>query len=78
MVIGISLIIYISSIYSLKARAKLSPDSIDNSKKVHLHHLNMFGITFLLLNISLDKYKKRTPRKIVGFLIKLVNRSFFS
>ena len=54
MVIGISLIIYISSIYSLKARAKLSADSIDNSKKVHLHHLNMFGITFLLLNISLD------------------------
>jgi len=54
MMVGLSVIIYISSIYSLKTRAKLSANFIDNSKKVHLHHLNMFGITFLLLNIGLD------------------------
>ena len=54
MMVGLSVIIYISSIYSLKSRAKLSANFIDNSKKVHLHYLNLFGITFLLLNIGMD------------------------
>ena len=54
MMVGLSVIIYISSIYSLKSRAKLSANFIDDSKKVHLHYLNLFGITFLLLNIGMD------------------------
>ena len=54
MMVGLSLIVYISSIYSLKTRAKLSANCIDNSKRVHLHYLNLFGITFLLLNIGMD------------------------
>ena len=54
MMIGLGIIIYISSISSLKTRAKLSIDSIDNSKKAHLHYLNMFGITFLFLNIGCE------------------------
>lgn len=54
MMVGLGIIIYISSIYSLKSRAKLSVNFTDNSKKVHLHHLNIFGITFLFLNIGLD------------------------
>ena len=52
MMIGLGVIIYVSSISSLKTRAKLSIDSIDNSKKAHLHYLNMFGLTFLVLNIG--------------------------
>ena len=54
MMVGLSVIVYISSIYSLKTRAKLSSNFTDNSKKVHLHYLNLFGITFLLLNIGMD------------------------
>lgn len=52
MMIGLSIVIYISSIYSLKSRAKLSTTSVDNSKKLHLHYLKSFGYTFLALNIS--------------------------
>ena len=48
MMIGLGVVIYISSISSLKTRAKLSINSIDNSKKAHLHYLNMFGFTFLV------------------------------
>lgn len=54
MMIMLGIIIYISSIYSLKTRAKLSIDSIDNSKKAHLHYLNIFGLTFLFLNIGCE------------------------
>ena len=54
MMIGLGVAIYISSISSLKTRAKLSIDSIDNSKKAHLHYLNMFGFTFLVLNIGCE------------------------
>jgi uncharacterized membrane protein len=52
MMVCVGVIIYISSIASLKSRAKLSPTSLDNSKKAHLHYLNMFGFTFLVLNIA--------------------------
>ena len=52
MMVCIGVMIYISSIASLKSRAKLSPTSLDNSKKAHLHYLNMFGFTFLVLNIA--------------------------
>lgn len=52
MMIGLSIVIYISSIYSLKSRAKLSTTNVDNSKKLHLHYLKSFGYTFLALNIS--------------------------
>ena len=51
MMIGLGVVIYISSISSLKIRAKLSINSIDNSKS-YLHYLNMFGFTFLILNIG--------------------------
>ena len=54
MIIGLGVVIYISSISSLKTRAKLSINSIDNSKKAHLHYLNMFGFTFLILNIGCE------------------------
>lgn len=54
MMIGLGVVIYISSISSLKTRAKLSINSIDNSKKAHLHYLNMFGFTFLILNIGCE------------------------
>jgi len=54
MMVCLSAIVYVASIYSLKSRAKLSANFIDNSKKVHLHYLNLFGITFLLLNIGMD------------------------
>lgn len=52
MMIGLEIVIYFSSIYSLKSRVKLSTISIDDSKKAHLHYLNMFGITFLILSIG--------------------------
>ncbi|HSQ88104.1 DUF5808 domain-containing protein [Romboutsia sp.] len=52
MMTGIGVIVYISSIASLKARAKLCIDSLDDSKKAHLHYLNMFGFTFFVLNVS--------------------------
>ena len=52
MMVCFGVMIYISSIASLKSRAKLSPTSLDNSKKAHLHYLNMFGFTFLVLNIA--------------------------
>lgn len=54
MMIGLGVVIYISSISSLKTRAKLSINSIDNSKKSHLHYLNSFGLTFLVLNIGCE------------------------
>jgi len=50
--VGIGFMIYIASIGSLKSRAKLSPTSLNNSKKAHLHYLNMFGFTFLVLNMA--------------------------
>ena len=34
MMVGLGIIIYISSIYSLKTRAKLSANFIDNSKTI--------------------------------------------
>ena len=43
MMIGLGVVIY-----------KLSINSIDNSKKAHLHYLNMFGFTFLVLNIGCE------------------------
>ncbi len=52
MMVCVGVMIYISYIASLKSRAKLSPTSLDNSKKAHLHYLNMFGFTFLVLNIA--------------------------
>ncbi|MBQ3420077.1 MAG: DUF1648 domain-containing protein [Romboutsia sp.] len=48
------LIIYISSISSLKTRAKLNTDNIDESKKLHLNYLNNLSIAFLLLNLGLQ------------------------
>lgn len=47
------LIIYFSSILSLKARAKLNTDNVNESKKLHLDYLNKMSITFLLLNLSI-------------------------
>lgn len=54
MMVGLSVIIYLASIYSLKSRFKLDFNFIDKSKKTQLYCLNMFGITFLLLNICMD------------------------
>ena len=50
--VGIGIIIYISSIQSLKSRAKLNTEDIAKSKNSHLYYLNKFAITFLILNIS--------------------------
>ena len=47
------LIIYFSSILSLKTRAKLNTDNVNESKKLHLDYLNKMSITFLLLNLSI-------------------------
>lgn len=52
MMVGLGGIIYISSVGSLKSRAKLSIDDINKSKKSHLHYLNMLGFTFLILIIG--------------------------
>ena len=48
------IIIYISSISSLKTRVKLNTDNIDESKKMHLSYLNKVAITFLILNLGLQ------------------------
>ena len=50
--IGMGIIIYISSVQSLKSRAKLNTDNIPESKIAHLYYLNKFAITFLILNIG--------------------------
>src|SRR5699024_9365741 len=54
MMMCLRIIINILSIYSLKTRTKLSIDSIDISNKAHLYYLNMFGFTFLFLNIGCE------------------------
>ena len=54
MMVGLGVIIYLASIYSLKARVKLNANFIDNSKKTQLYCLNRFGITFLFLNIGFE------------------------
>ena len=48
----VSIIIYISSVYSLKSRAKLNSDNISESKLANLNYLNKLAITFLILNIN--------------------------
>lgn len=50
--VGVGFVIYISSISSLKSRGKLNVDNIEDSKNAHLHYLNKFAITFLILNIG--------------------------
>ena len=62
------LIIYFSSILSLKARAKLNTDNVNESKKLHLDYLNKMSITFLLLNLSLQLI-------FIESLIAMVNSS---
>lgn len=52
MSIGVGVIIYISSVQSLKSRAKLSTENIPESKNTHLYYLNKFAITFLVLNLG--------------------------
>ncbi len=52
MMVGLGFVIYISSVASLKSRAKLSVNDIEESKKVHLYYLNKFGITFFILNLA--------------------------
>ena len=62
------LIIYFSSILSLKARAKLNTDNVNESKKLHLDYLNKMSIAFLLLNLSLQLI-------FIESLISMVNSS---
>lgn len=62
------LIIYFSSILSLKARAKLNTDNVNESKKLHLDYLNKMSIAFLLLNLSLQLI-------FIESLIAMVNSS---
>lgn len=71
MSIGIGIIIYISSIQSLKSRAKLSIENISESKRAHLYYLNKFAITFLILNVSLQVL-------FITILIATVNASNIS
>ena len=52
MSIGFGVIIYISSIQSLKSRAKLNTENISQNKSIHLYYLNKLAITFLVLNIG--------------------------
>ena len=52
MSIGVGIIIYISSVNSLKSRAKLNSDNINKSKKSHLSYLNKIAFTFFVLNLS--------------------------
>ena len=52
MSVGIGIIISISSIYSLKSRAKLNTDNINKSKNAHLNYLNQIAITFFVLNLG--------------------------
>ncbi|MGL5329870.1 MAG: DUF1648 domain-containing protein [Peptostreptococcaceae bacterium] len=52
MMVLISISIYVSSISSLKTRAKLSIVDIEASKKAHIYYLNKYGLTFLVLNVS--------------------------
>lgn len=53
MSVGLCLIIYLSSIYSLRSRIKLNTENLEYSKKLSLYFLNRIGFTFLLLNISM-------------------------
>ena len=62
------LIIYFSSILSLKTRAKLNTDNVNESKKLHLDYLNKMSIAFLLLNLSLQLI-------FIESLIAMVNSS---
>ncbi|CEI72754.1 MULTISPECIES: DUF5808 domain-containing protein [Romboutsia] len=50
MQVGISIIIYISAVYSLKSRIKLSSKDFENSKKANLRFLNQSGLAFFILN----------------------------
>ena len=50
MSIGIGIIIYTSSVNSLKSRAKLSYVNINESKKAHLNYLSKIAFTFFILN----------------------------
>ena len=68
MSIGVGIIIYISSVNSLKTRAKLSSDNIDESKKAHLNYLNKIAVTFFILNISMQVL-------FINILIATVNAS---
>ena len=52
MSVGVGLLIYVSSVASLRSRGKLNVDNIDESKKAHLHYLNRFALTFFILNIT--------------------------
>ena len=52
MSVGVGIIIYISSVQSLKSRAKLNTENIPESKIAHLYYLNKLAITFLVLNIG--------------------------
>ena len=52
MSLGVGVIIYISSVQSLKSRAKLNTESIVESKNSHIYYLNKFAIAFFILNVS--------------------------
>lgn len=52
MSILVGIIIYISSVQSLKSRAKLSTDNLSESKKANLYYLNKLALTFLLINLG--------------------------
>ncbi|MGL6108224.1 DUF5808 domain-containing protein [Romboutsia sp.] len=65
---GVGLIIYVSSVGSLKSRGKLNVDDLDYSKKAHLHYLNKFALTFLVLNIACQVM-------FISILIATVNTS---
>lgn len=52
MSIGVGIIMYVSSVNSLKSRAKLDTNNINESKKSHLSHLNKFAFSFFLVNLG--------------------------
>ena len=68
MSIGVGIIIYISSVNSLKSRAKLNSDNINESKKAHLNYLNKIAFTFFILNLSCQVL-------FINILIATVNAS---
>lgn len=47
-------LIYISSLATLKTRFKLDPNNMKESKNINLNCLNKFGITFFILNMSIN------------------------
>lgn len=68
MSVGFGIIIYISSVQSLKSRAKLNTSNIAESKSAHLYYLNKIALTFLILNIS-------SQILFISILIATVNAS---